>query len=150
MKIIRLTASNAAARRGTYMKFLTKPKTLIFMLVLILIFASVAMYVCEPSINTGHGEISHSDKVTVIESPTDISPTETVIPEPEPEPLPPDSVTIQMGEDVLLHDSVVKASKTGKNFMRLMPAGKYAFAEEKPSFFKDNSAWKNAKMHGTT
>ncbi len=44
-------------------------------------------------------------------SDTDItSPTE--IPEPEPVP---DSVTIQMGGDVLIHDTVREASATGKN-----------------------------------
>ncbi len=101
------------------MKFLTKPKILIFILVLMLIFASVAMYACKPSINTDPGEISHSDSTLTEESASDVSPADTVVsdsePEPEPEPLPPDAVTIQMGGDVLLHESVNTAAKTGSN-----------------------------------
>ncbi len=107
------------------MKFLTKPKILIFILVLMLIFASIAMYVCKPSINTGNGEVSYSD-ASAKESASDVSLTDTVVsesePEIEPEPLPPDTVTIQMGGDVLLHDSVVKASKTGKNSYGHIPS----------------------------
>lgn len=106
------------------MKFLTKPKILIFILVLMLIFASVAMYACKPSINTDPGEVSHSDGTLAEKSASDVSPADTVVSdsEPEPEPIPPDTVTIQMGGDVLLHDSVVKASKTGKTSYGHIPS----------------------------
>ncbi len=56
---------------------------------------------------------SEPDASLIPSSSADIlSPTE--LPEPEPEPVP-DSLTIQMGGDVLIHDTVRKASATGKN-----------------------------------
>ncbi len=67
-----------------------------------------------PVLSGSDAIISDTDE-SVISQGDIVSETEPTEPEPEPEPLPPDCVTIQMGGDVLLHDRVNKAAKTGKN-----------------------------------
>ncbi len=97
------------------MKSRSKLKFIAVFFAIIIVGSAFVLFCAKPSIEVTDGTVASNSDVSKIEitgtdmSPTDISPTEIVAVEPEI----PDSVTIQMGGDVLLHDSVLKASKTG-------------------------------------
>ncbi len=79
----------------------------------VLVLGSVFMlFFSEPSIKTGDGTVP-SEPSSADASPSDTSVADISSTEPPLEPEAPDCITIQMGGDVLLHDSVLKAAKTG-------------------------------------
>lgn len=88
----------------------------------VLVFGSVFMlFYSEPSIKTGDGVIHSFSDISPTDSASDISITDLSAVEPPLESEAPDCITIQMGGDVLLHDSVLKASKTGDSSYGYIP-----------------------------